>query len=227
MIRKKKDWKKQISVRCSTYTMKSSMSMDLALFSLKSASCKTLSIFLLMLKSAGTSCEDGAQDIRFKLADELKILKSDRSAVSTTSNVTEKIHYDSPHCVQSSESCSSFPAAVLLQWTWKLSIKMMVWFFFPPHALLTEQTCIRMAAFAAGRYLLESCIEGLVFPYKGYSDQAIPLLFWEKEKNHGNLLQFISCFDQLQSHNINIHRVKPHLEVNWRRRIFRFYPDNT
>lgn len=54
--------------------------MDLALFSLKSASCKTLSIFLLMLKSAGTSCEAGAQDIRFN--DELIILKSDRSAVS-------------------------------------------------------------------------------------------------------------------------------------------------
>lgn len=38
--------------------MKSSMSIDLALFSLKPASCKTLSIFLLMLKSAGTSCRD-------------------------------------------------------------------------------------------------------------------------------------------------------------------------
>lgn len=44
------------------------MSMDLALFSQKSASCKTLSIFLLMLKSAGTSCHNGAQDLRFRSA---------------------------------------------------------------------------------------------------------------------------------------------------------------
>lgn len=48
--------------------MKSSMSMDRALFSLKSASCKTLSIFLLMLKSAGTSCYNGRQDFRLTLA---------------------------------------------------------------------------------------------------------------------------------------------------------------
>lgn len=52
--------------RCSTYTMKSSMSMDLALFSQNFTSCKTLSIFWLMLKSAGTSCQDGAQDVRLK-----------------------------------------------------------------------------------------------------------------------------------------------------------------
>lgn len=63
--------------------MKSSMSMDLALFSLKSASCKTVSIFLLMLKSAGTSCEDGAQNLSWwHQLNELMLLKSDRSAVS-------------------------------------------------------------------------------------------------------------------------------------------------
>lgn len=49
--------------------MKSSMSMDLALFSQNFASCKTLSIFLLMLKSAGTSCKDGGHDSSFQLAD--------------------------------------------------------------------------------------------------------------------------------------------------------------
>lgn len=41
---------------CDTYTMKSSMSMDLALFSQKLASCRTPSIFLAMLKSAGMVC---------------------------------------------------------------------------------------------------------------------------------------------------------------------------
>lgn len=52
----------------STYTMKSSMSMDLALFSQKSASCKTLSIFLLILKSEGTSWNDRGHELWLQLA---------------------------------------------------------------------------------------------------------------------------------------------------------------
>lgn len=42
------------------------MSMILALFSEKLASCKTLSIFLLMLKSAGTSCWDERHDFKIQ-----------------------------------------------------------------------------------------------------------------------------------------------------------------
>lgn len=49
---------------CWTYTMKSSMSMDLALLSQKLAFCRTPSIILLMLKSAGTSCQNGAQHFK-------------------------------------------------------------------------------------------------------------------------------------------------------------------
>lgn len=52
--------------------MKSSMSMDRALFSLKPASCRTLSIFLLMLKSSGTICRDGGKSFRFKMSSEIK-----------------------------------------------------------------------------------------------------------------------------------------------------------
>lgn len=111
-------------------------------------------------------------------------------------------------------------------------------FFFPPHVLLTEQTFIRMAAFAGGGYSLESCIERFVFPYKGYSDQAIPLLFREREENtltFYNLSPVLTncsltalIFNNSINNSINsILIVKPHLEVNWRRRIFRFYPDNT
>ena len=53
----------------STYTMKSSISMDLALFSLNSATCRTLSIFLVMLKSAGISCsnDQDEQNIDLKI----------------------------------------------------------------------------------------------------------------------------------------------------------------
>lgn len=86
-----------------------------------------------------------------------------------------------------------------------------------------------MAVFAAGRYSLESCTEGFVFPYKGYPDQAVPLLFRGEKKSEliiYNLSPVLTnCI--LTLHEWTIHRVKPHLEVNWRRRIFRFYPDNT
>lgn len=43
------------------------MSMDLALFSEKLASCRTLSIFFPMLKSAGTSCHMDAAVYRRSL----------------------------------------------------------------------------------------------------------------------------------------------------------------
>lgn len=51
------------------------------------------------------------------------------------------------------------------------SSSLLVCFFF-----LAEEIFMRLAAFEAGRHSLESCTEGFVFPYKGYSDQAIPLL---------------------------------------------------
>lgn len=57
----------------STYTMKSSMSIDLALFSLKSASWRTLSIFLVMLKSAGTSCWDTNEGLFFFTSNSAKL----------------------------------------------------------------------------------------------------------------------------------------------------------
>lgn len=167
--------------------MKSSMSMDLALFSQKLASCNTLSIFLPMLKSAGTSCQHGAQDFRFKLMTDFKNGESICS-VTVPQGATLRLQYDwknhtdSPHCVQSSGSCSSFPAVVLLQWTWTLKINM---------TLLTEQTWIKVKQFLAGRYSLESCTEGFVFPYKGYSDQAIPLLY-KKRKHNVKYLHFMS-----------------------------------
>ena len=58
-----KSWNKAATT---TYTMKSSMSMILARFSEKLASCKTLSIFLLMLKSAGTSCWDERHNFKIQ-----------------------------------------------------------------------------------------------------------------------------------------------------------------
>lgn len=82
--------------------MKSSMSMDLALFSQKLASCRTLSIFLLMLKSAGTSCRTTRTSLH---------PKSPRTGTGARCQ-------DSPRCGGSSGSCSSFPGAALLPWTW-------------------------------------------------------------------------------------------------------------
>lgn len=52
---------------------------------------------------------------------------------------------------------------------------------------LIEQTWIKVTVFSAGRYSLESSTEGFVFPYKGYSDQAIPLLFGTKENTTLNI----------------------------------------
>lgn len=92
---------KQTCGRVSTYTMKSSMSMDLALFSLNSASCKMLSIFLEMLKSSGTSCQE-------------EPISASVSA-QTKSGTGANVH--SPRCGQSSEFCSSFPAAAQQHWT--------------------------------------------------------------------------------------------------------------
>lgn len=82
--------------------MKSSMSMDLALFSEKLASCRTLSIFLLMLKSAGTSCQ-GAHAFTPEVA-----LQRHRKTRRP----------DSPRCGESSGFCSSFPEAAPPPWTW-------------------------------------------------------------------------------------------------------------
>lgn len=88
---------------CWTYTMKSSMSMVLARFSQKPASCKTLSIFLLTLKSAGTSCHMTCKRL---------CTNSHPGQVNCTCRP------DSPRCAASSGFCSSFPEAALLQRTW-------------------------------------------------------------------------------------------------------------
>lgn len=79
----------------------------------------------------------------------------------------------SPRCVRSSGSCSSFPAAAPLQLTWKSDSDM---------TLVTEQTRVKLKVFSTGRYSLERCAKGFVFPYKCYSDQAVPLLPQEKKK---------------------------------------------
>lgn len=128
----------------STYTMKSSMSMDLALFSQKSASCRTLSIFLLILKSDGTSWKRRRDDFRLKLVS--KIDAPERNCCSIVSKCDVHCHHcwavvtivahlgsqpvacaegdwDSPHCVQNSESCSSSLAAVPQQKTCKFRMK--------------------------------------------------------------------------------------------------------
>lgn len=130
--------------------MKSSMSMDLALFSQKLASCKTHSTFLLMLKSVGTSCHMICKCLRTQ---------------SHPGQVKQACHRDSPRCAESCGFYSSFPEAAVLQRTWK-----------PDSARFQKTPGFRWKCFPAARYSLESCTQGFVFPYKRYSDQAVPLL---------------------------------------------------
>ncbi len=63
---------------------------------------------------------------------------------------------------------------------------------FNSHIRLTEQTWIKVKTLAHSSYSLESCTEGFVFPYKGYSDQAIPLLTSIKENTILSTISLLS-----------------------------------
>lgn len=96
-----------------------------------------------------------------------------------------------------------------------------------PCSLLAEQASDRVAASAAGGYSLESCTEGFVFPYESYSDQAVPLLYRgrkKKKKQQHSLCHVLTSYILTA---LTFLRIKSHLEVDWRGRIFRFYPNNT
>lgn len=43
-------------------------------------------------------------------------------------------------------------------------------------AAVTAGYWLKAAPFSEAKYSLERCAEGFVFPYEGYSDQAVPLL---------------------------------------------------
>lgn len=172
------------------------MSMILALFSEKLASCKTLSIFLLMLKSAGTSCWDERHDFKIQTGWCVIPKERRRKKKETCSfkrggkKEKEKLWLRGTHdCTQRHTMTHhvvyrAVDSVVLFQQLFycsgpgnykpaasSSSSSLLVCFFF-----LAEEIFMRLAAFEAGRHSLESCTEGFVFPYKGYSDQAIPLL---------------------------------------------------
>lgn len=90
----------------------------------------------------------------------------------------------SPHYAQSSEFCSSSPAAVPPPPTYKWQQNQ----YGRLPDMIFEQRRLQLG----GRYSLEGCVEGFVFPHEGYSDQAVPLLFCfrSKRKNSVKRLQF-------------------------------------
>lgn len=115
---------------------------------------------------------------------------------------------DSPHCVRSSGSCSSSPAAVPLQTTCRLRMKQTKW---------NKRHGLQWLISIQSGHSLESSTEGFVLPHEGYSDQAVPFLpgvqkqtmHQERPSDHPHSHKQSSFF-------------KPHLEVDWRRRIFGF-----
>lgn len=220
------------------------MSMILALFSEKFASCKTLSIFLLMLKSAGTSCWDERHDFKIQTG-WCVILKERRRKKKETCSFKrggkkekEKLWLRGTHdCTQRHTMTHhvvyrAVDSVVLFQQLFYCSGPGN----YKPAASSSSSSLL--VCFFFGRrdfYEVGSVWSRQALTWKLHRGFCFSLqrLFWPghptpwKKRQHNNTYRlFINRLNCVLTESA-VHRVKPYLKVNWRWRIFWFYPDNT